>query len=113
MFLRTAPLDITAVLPSLRGPARFYADRVDLRMAADDGMETDDGLYFLVGASALAVIMSALGLGGGGDPGSILDFGSGAGRVTRWLKAAYPEAFLACCDLGLQGHRLLPRGLRG
>jgi SAM-dependent methyltransferase len=99
MSLRTVPLDTAAALSSLRGPVRFCADRVDLRVAADDGMETDDTHYLLAGASALSAIMSAVSLGGGSDPGSILDFGSGAGRVTRWLKAAYPEASLACCDL--------------
>ncbi len=99
MHLRVAPLDMVATKPRLQAPVQLYADSIDLRMAADDGMKTRDDHYLLVGASALAAIMSALNLSGGRNPGSILDFGSGAGRVTRWLKAAYPDASLACCDL--------------
>lgn len=45
------------------------------------------------------MIQAVLPLAGGPNPGSMLDVGSGAGRVTRWLRAAYPGAALACCDL--------------
>lgn len=99
MHLRDTLLDMMATKPQLRASVRPYADSIDLRVTLDDGMETDDNHYLLVGASALAAIMSALNLSGSGDPDSILDFGSGAGRVTRWLKAAYPATSLACCDL--------------
>lgn len=102
MPLRDAPLDLAAARPHLTAAASAYADAVDLRVAADDGMATDDVHYLMAGSSALEAVQCALRLGGGGSPGRILDFGSGAGRVTRWLKAAFPGAALACCDLRAQ-----------
>ena len=33
------------------------------------------------------------------DPNRILDFGAGAGRVTRWIRAAFPQAEIDVCDL--------------
>jgi SAM-dependent methyltransferase len=33
------------------------------------------------------------------DPRTILDFGAGAGRVTRWLKAAFPDSRIHACDV--------------
>ena len=99
MRSRLAPLDMTAAEPHLQASMRSYADRVDLRMAPDDGMATDDIHYLMAGSSALDAILSAVRLGGAADPARILDFGSGAGRVTRWLKAAFPGARIACCDL--------------
>jgi len=99
MSLRVAPLDMGAARPHLRSSLQPYTERVDLRVIQDDGMETNDAHYLSVGASALDAILSAVGLGGRADPVRILDFGSGAGRVTRWLRAAYPTAQLCCCDL--------------
>jgi hypothetical protein len=43
--------------------------------------------------------MSALQLVDAFDPVTILDFGAGAGRVTRWLRAAFPSAAIDACDL--------------
>ena len=55
--------------------------------------------YFSVGASALNVINSVLALAQVDSPKTILDFGCGAGRVTRWLSAAFPQATISACDL--------------
>ena len=102
MDLRTTPLDLGAAEPFFNSRVQKYAHTVDLRITSDDGMESNDGHYLLVGASALDAILSAVLLSDRPDPARILDFGSGAGRVTRWLKAAYPTAQLCCCDLRSQ-----------
>lgn len=102
MDVRTTPLDMAAVEPHLHARLRTYVHKVDLRITSDDGMGSNDVHYLMVGASALDAILSAVRLGGGSDPARVLDFGSGAGRVTRWLKAAYPIARLCCCDLRSQ-----------
>ena len=102
MDVRSTLLDMAAAEPHLHARMRTYADKVDLRITSDDGMESNDVHYLLVGASALDAIIAAVRLGGRPDPARVLDFGSGAGRVTRWLKAAYPAAQLCCCDLRSQ-----------
>jgi len=55
--------------------------------------------YFAVGKSALSIITAVLELASAEIPRAILDFGCGAGRVTRWLRAAYADAQLSACDL--------------
>ncbi len=102
MDVRTAPLDVAAAEMQLPRRMRDHAGEVDLRITSDDGMESDDVHYLMVGASALEAIETAVRLGGNPDPSRILDFGSGAGRVTRWLKVVYPKARLSCCDLRIQ-----------
>lgn len=54
--------------------------------------------YFWVGESALNNVLSALDAAGT-SPKKILDFGAGAGRVTRWLVAAFPEAEIHARDV--------------
>lgn len=73
---------------------------INERISPDESMIGTGGLphYFSVGASALANIRNAV------DsavlrPDTILDFGCGAGRVTRWLAAAYPLARMEACDV--------------
>ena len=67
---------------------------------ADDQMfQGDPHHYYSCGASALNCILHILGGTGVEVPGSILDFGCGAGRVTRWLRAAFPEANIHGCDI--------------
>lgn len=74
--------------------------RVDRRVHPDDVFfDGDAGHYLAVGASALQVIDTALQLGEVQAVRSILDFGSGAGRVTRWLCAAFPESEIAVTDV--------------
>ncbi len=93
---------MAAAQPQLSDRMRLHAHKVDLQITVEDGMVSSDTHYLSVGASALDSIIAAVSLGGRPDPARILDFGSGAGRVTRWLKAVYPEAHLSCCDLRSQ-----------
>lgn len=58
--------------------------------------------YFSCGASALNCIMHCLGMSEIDNPGRILDFGCGAGRVTRWLRAEFPESIIHACDIRQQ-----------
>src|SRR5262245_36605140 len=55
--------------------------------------------YFFCGDSALNIIQSDRARAVLREPGLILDFGAGAGRVMRWLRAAYPSAAIHACDL--------------
>jgi trans-aconitate methyltransferase len=54
--------------------------------------------YFSCGESALRILVDAVSRAGIPTPAQILDFGAGAGRVTRWLKSAFPASSIACCD---------------
>src|SRR5215831_17887353 len=66
---------------------------------ADSMFEGDRNHYFSVGRSALRCIERAAETAGEDGFHSILDFGSGFGRVLRVLRAAYPDAEVAACDL--------------
>lgn len=82
-----------------RGFAAALYDLVSLNVHEGDGMFHGDSRHYLTcGASALNVIVAAIRLGGI-DPRSILDFGAGAGRVTRWLRVAYPSADISVTDI--------------
>jgi SAM-dependent methyltransferase len=59
----------------------------------------NDEHYLSVGASALKAVDVALKVAGIDGVMKILDFGCGAGRVTRWLRAAFPEADISVTDL--------------
>lgn len=88
-------------LPASHDATRAAARRVDLALHPDDGMYEAGGdeHYLGCGASALDAILSALAVAGTPRPGAILDFGAGAGRVTRWLRAAFESAAIGACDL--------------
>lgn len=74
--------------------------RVDRRVHPGDVFYQGDAAHYLsVGASALTIIDTALQLAGINDVSKILDFGCGAGRVTRWLCAAFPQAEVSVTDL--------------
>jgi SAM-dependent methyltransferase len=74
--------------------------RVNLCLHPDDVMFQGHVEHYLsVGASALNVIDAALQVAGINGVMKILDFGCGAGRVTRWLCAAFPEAEISVTDL--------------
>jgi hypothetical protein len=89
------PLDLE--VPQSAEP---YRSSVNLNLATDDGMyQGNDRHYLSCGASALNVILSALQLSDAPGPATILDFGAGAGRVTRWIRAAFPIAAVDACDL--------------
>jgi SAM-dependent methyltransferase len=55
--------------------------------------------YFDVGRDALRIIIRALVSCLRNPPDTILDFPSGSGRVTRHLKAFFPDAQITACDL--------------
>jgi SAM-dependent methyltransferase len=55
--------------------------------------------YFSVGADAMRIIINALLANSPQPPQSILDFPSGSGRVTRHLRAFFPEARIVASDL--------------
>jgi SAM-dependent methyltransferase len=74
-------------------------DRVEPRIAAHDHMNSNMAHYFSVGASAVSIVNTCRLLGGVETPSSLLDFACGAGRITRWLKAAYPSARITGADL--------------
>jgi SAM-dependent methyltransferase len=77
-------------------------ETVSLRLSESDGMYWGNPLHYLsVGASALNVIRGTQHIAGAPDFHSILDFGSGAGRVTRWLCVAYPNASITVADICL------------
>jgi 2-polyprenyl-3-methyl-5-hydroxy-6-metoxy-1,4-benzoquinol methylase len=82
---------------------RFDADayeNISLRLHGDDAMYWHNPAHYLsVGASALNAIQGVQAIAGIAGFGRILDFGSGAGRVTRWLRAAYPSAALTVADV--------------
>jgi hypothetical protein len=65
---------------------------------ADDMLVGDVAQYFQVGREALALVQAACLLGGCERVESILDLPSGHGRVTRWLRTAYPAARIAVSD---------------
>ena len=68
--------------------------------------------YFSFGASALNCVLYSLGLSGIEKPNRILDFGCGTGRVTRWLRAAFPEAILHACDIREEDLEFVRRSYR-
>lgn len=55
--------------------------------------------YFSVGTNALEIIFEAMLLCRMSGLGTILDMPSGFGRVTRHLRAAFPDAAVYACDL--------------
>lgn len=55
--------------------------------------------YFEFGRAALRSIQIALIASQRDSPGRILDFACAAGRVMRYLEAAFPDASLTACDL--------------
>ena len=72
---------------------------VDRTISPDDVFAENLDHYFSCGESALRILLEAIELSGRWTPARILDFGAGAGRVTRWLKAAFPASSLSCCDV--------------
>ena len=82
-----------------RGLAAKIFELVSLNIRPGDGMFQGDSWHYLTcGASAFNVISAAASLAQV-EPKTFLDFGSGAGRVTRWLRAGYPAADIAATDI--------------
>lgn len=55
--------------------------------------------YFSTGQDALRIIVSALVAAQRKPPKKILDFPSGSGRLTRHLRAMFPDSEIGACDL--------------
>lgn len=72
---------------------------LDRTIFADDQMYRDNSdHYFSCGKSAADVLAAAARLTNV-TPETILDYGAGAGRVTRWLKMIFPAARIYACDV--------------
>jgi SAM-dependent methyltransferase len=85
---------------NIADPAAAYYDRLIFELHSDDAMYAGNDRHYLeCGASALQVVLAALQLARQTTPSSILDFGSGAGRVTRWLRARFPSACIDATDV--------------
>jgi SAM-dependent methyltransferase len=75
-------------------PRDFVAE-----ISPDDRMNTHAVPYFPAGQAAVRSVRLAMLEAGRHGFESILDFGSGFGRVLRMLKAAFPEARLTATDM--------------
>lgn len=78
------------------------AKNVSTEIYASDHMFPKTGKledYLAVGRSALSNILAAAQCADTSEVRKFLDFGCGAGRVLRWLSAAFPEAEAYVCDL--------------
>ena len=58
--------------------------------------------YFDVGTDALRIIVNSLIAAAKPPPQAILDFPCGSGRVTRHLRAMFPDSVIGACDLYAQ-----------
>jgi len=94
-------MDIDLTGANLAGRAHVLP-RVSRAIAAGDGMFRPHSAqhYFVVGASASALIHEALRTAGvaPASVGRVLDYACGYGRVLRWLKADFPDARLLGVD---------------
>jgi SAM-dependent methyltransferase len=61
--------------------------------------EDEKAHYFEVGADAIRLVLNELLRGRRTIPRTILDFPCGAGRVTRHLRAFFPQSRIVACDL--------------
>jgi hypothetical protein len=66
--------------------------------AADESPEQAQQ-YFDIGRAGLDIVIGQLVANHRQPPATILDFPSGSGRVTRHLRAAFPDARIGACDL--------------
>jgi CBS domain-containing protein/SAM-dependent methyltransferase len=97
------PFDVRAqrMLNDVLGHA---ANRMNKEISPTDSMYAGSrGAYIVAGVSAFKCVRQALRSMNKSNPGRILDLPSGAGRVLRVLKAAFPEAHLTACDLDREG----------
>jgi trans-aconitate methyltransferase len=94
-------MDIHIPDAKLHGKAELFAS-VNKAVAPGDGMFKDNDYeqYFSVGASALSAVIEALSAArlGMQNVKRVLDYACGYGRVLRWLRAAFPDAYLLGVD---------------
>ena len=94
------PLD--PIIYDLKLPeiVRSYTESLNTDIFDSDAMYVGNRHHYLsCGASALNCILHSLSVSGIEKPNNILDFGCGAGRVTRWLCAAFSEAIISARDI--------------
>jgi SAM-dependent methyltransferase len=92
--------------PDGRLPKSFAATTLAVSRETSPGERMPAGDlegYLATGESALKSIRLAQLAARAPDFESILDLPSGHGRVTRWLRAAYPNALLTACDILTDG----------
>jgi SAM-dependent methyltransferase len=98
------PLDVEAVPPPASVECIRLLDRhpvgvVETISPRDHMHKTDPSAYMVVGQQALRAIRLALLCAGKDSVESFLDMASGHGRVLRFVKAEYPHARMAACDI--------------
>jgi SAM-dependent methyltransferase len=99
-----APIDYVATSRAVADRLQDYRPRVDTTVAPGDEMFTGDlEDYMSVSHSAIAQIAHAMTICGRTSFDRILDLPCGHGRVTRGLRAAFPEAELTACDIDRDG----------
>jgi SAM-dependent methyltransferase len=85
----------------LHDPGRLSVSRL---IAPRDGMfQGNEDHYFSVGFSAIRSIETALLAAHAEEPRRILDLPCGHGRVLRMLRARFPDAEIAACDIERDG----------
>lgn len=85
------------LLAGAGGDDRALLEAVDGHLHPDDLMYRGDPRHYLsVGLDAVRIAERCL---GGRDPGSVLDYPCGFGRVLRFLRVRWPDAELTACDV--------------
>lgn len=100
--------DLPSLLRSLAAAHEEYRERFEATIHPDDEMFRSARMggaaeYFGIAHAAMASITVAMALAGRWDVSSILDLPCGHGRVTRMLRARWPDARLVVCDLLTDG----------
>lgn len=80
---------------------QYDPSKVDVTISATETMS--EQYYFLVGESAIRAIDLALSAANAPRVDRILDLPCGHGRVTRHLRARFPDASIDACDLDKAG----------
>lgn len=89
-------------MQTLALPAGFPFPHMRTALSPKDTMFLGSQSHYLsVGLSALRIIETAM--GDAPPPRRILDLPSGHGRITRFLRARFPNAEITCCDLDHEG----------
>ncbi|WP_169742270.1 class I SAM-dependent methyltransferase [Arenimonas metalli] len=87
---------------------------LDRTIHPDDAMwRPSERWYFRVGRSALRLVRVAEQVSGLERISSVLDLPCGHGRVSRHLRAAYPDAALYFCDINTGGADFCAQAFRG
>ena len=89
----TRPTDASLTVPRDGVPATIVI------APADDMLVRDSAQYFQIGREALVLVQEACDLAGCARVEAILDLPCGHGRVTRWLRTAFPAAKLVVSDI--------------